>query len=103
MVHPTTDLDPSLLVKTANSLKAIAHPVRLAMVELLKDGGKLTVTEIYESLGLEQAVTSQHLSILRDKNILKSQRKGKHTFYSLKHPCVVDVIQMILNTHADDN
>ncbi|MEM6263165.1 MAG: metalloregulator ArsR/SmtB family transcription factor [Bacteroidota bacterium] len=101
MLPHTTKLEKSLLAKTANSLKAIAHPVRLAMIELLQDGKRLNVTQIYETLGLEQAVASQHLSILKDKNILTSKREGKHTFYFLKHECVIDVITLILSTHDD--
>jgi DNA-binding transcriptional ArsR family regulator len=99
MYQPSPQIDPALLVKTSNSLKAIAHPVRLSMVELLKDGRKLNVTQIYEALGLEQAVASQHLSILKDKKIFTSERKGKHTYYFIKHDCVVDVIDLIISIH----
>ena len=81
-----------LLERTASSLKAIAHPVRLAMIDLLKDGRRMNVTEIYTALNLEQAVASQHLSILKDRDILASKRQGKHSYYFLKHPEIVDII-----------
>ena len=98
MFQPSIEIDTNALIQTAHSLKAIAHPIRLAMVELLKKGEQLNVTEIYETLGLEQAVASQHLGVLRERNILKATRNGKHTFYSLRHPCVVDVIELMLST-----
>lgn len=94
----TNHLDKTLLERTAASLKAIAHPVRLAMIDLLKDGKRLNVTQIYMALGLEQAVASQHLSILKEKDILDSKRQGKHSYYFLKHSCVVDVINLVSST-----
>ncbi len=94
-------LDKATLEQTAASLKAIAHPVRLAMIDLLKDGKRMNVTQIYMALGLEQAVASQHLSILKDKAILDSKRQGKHSYYFLKHACVVEVIDLILSTFED--
>lgn len=95
----STRTEKALLEKTAGSLKAIAHPVRLAMIDLLKDGRRMNVTQIYNELGLEQAVASQHLSILKDKNVFDSKRQGKHSFYFLKHPCVVEIIDVILSTY----
>lgn len=94
----TNHLDKTLLERTAASLKAIAHPVRLAMIDLLKDGKRLNVTQIYMALGLEQAVASQHLSILKEKDILDSKRQGKHSYYYLKHSCVVEAINLVSST-----
>lgn len=94
-------LNRVILERTAASLKAIAHPVRLAMIDLLRDGKRLNVTQIYQALGLEQAVASQHLSILKEKNILSSKRQGKHSYYYLKHPSILEVISLVLTTHED--
>ena len=91
-------VDRPLLERTAISLKAIAHPVRLAMIDLLKDGRRLNVTQIYQALNLEQAVASQHLSILKEKGILASKRQGKHSYYFLKHPAVVEIVDLLLST-----
>ena len=68
------------------------------MIDLLKDGRRLNVTQIYTALGMEQAVASQHLTILKSKNILDSRRQGKHSYYFLKHPRIIEVITLILNT-----
>ncbi len=98
-IQPTTNrLDKAILERTASSLKAVAHPVRLAMIDLLKDGKRLNVTQIYSTLGLEQAVASQHLSILKERDILDSKRQGKHSYYYLKHSCIVEVIDLIIST-----
>lgn len=98
-IQPTSNrLDKPLLERTAASLKAVAHPVRLAMIDLLKDGKRLNVTQIYSTLGLEQAVASQHLSILKERDILDSKRQGKHSYYYLKHTCIVEVIDLIITT-----
>lgn len=94
----STQLDKDILERTASSLKAIAHPIRLAIIDLLKDGRRMNVTQIYMTLGLEQAVASQHLSILKDKDILDSKRQGKHSYYFLKHPKVIEVLNLILGT-----
>ena len=95
-------IDRALLEKTASSLKAIAHPVRLAMIDLLKDGRRLNVTQIYTTLKLEQAVASQHLSILKDRDILTSKRQGKHSYYFLKHPAIVEVLEILMKTFDPD-
>lgn len=99
MQAKSVSLDRVILERTAASLKAIAHPVRLAMIDLLRDGKRLNVTQIYQALGLEQAVASQHLSILKEKNILSSKRQGKHSYYYLKHPSILEVIALVLTTH----
>ncbi|GAB4429940.1 MAG: metalloregulator ArsR/SmtB family transcription factor [Bacteroidia bacterium] len=87
-----------MLNRTAGSLKAIAHPVRLAIIDLLKDGRRMNVTQIYTALNLEQAVVSQHLGILKDREFLDSRRQGKHSYYFLKHPQIVEVVSLILAT-----
>ncbi|MEL6676642.1 MAG: metalloregulator ArsR/SmtB family transcription factor [Bacteroidota bacterium] len=98
----SSKLDKVTLEQTAASLKAIAHPVRLAMIDLLKDGRRMNVTQIYSALGLEQAVASQHLSILKEKQILASKRQGKHSYYFLKHPHIVEVINLLLASREED-
>jgi len=81
----TNRLDPEQLERAANMLKAIAHPMRIAIIGFLEDGLQLSVTEIHEKLGIEQSTTSHHLGILKDKGVLVSRREGKNTYYSLKH------------------
>ena len=87
------ELDANRLEMAANMLKAIAHPMRIAILKHLEGGKKLTVTEIHELLGIEQSTTSHHLGILKDKGVLCSRREGKNTSYYLKH----DILSQIIN------
>lgn len=80
-----TAVSPELLEKAAGMLKAIAHPVRISIVQYLEDGEKRTVTEIHKKLGIGQAAASHHLVILRDRGVLSSRREGKHILYYLRH------------------
>lgn len=83
------------IIKASNMLKAIAHPIRMQVVELLEANSSLNVTEIYSNLDIEQAVASHHLTILKDRDLLQSEREGKHTFYRLKHKQLSQIIDCI--------
>lgn len=83
------------LESAAEMLKAIAHPIRIAIVGMLDSNKKLTVTEIHEALAIEQAVASHHLSILKNKGVLLSERSGKNCYYSLKHQRLSQIIECI--------
>ena len=76
-------LDHVELEKLADTLKVIAHPIRIAILGLLEDGKKMTVTEIYQKLDIEQAPASHHLGLLKSRGLLKSERDGKSNFYFL--------------------
>jgi DNA-binding transcriptional ArsR family regulator len=82
------------LERTATFLKAIAHPMRIAILDLLSDGNSKSVTQIYQRLGLEQAVASHHLGLLKNKGVLNSKRAGKNIYYSLKTEKLVDLISI---------
>lgn len=91
------ELNIEKLESVANMLKAIAHPMRIAILNLLDEGNKLTVSEIHQSLGIEQSSTSHHLGILKDKGVLCSKREGKNTYYFLKHENFAKVIECVGN------
>ena len=76
-------VDPEVVQETARMLRCLGHPVRLRILDLLERRDELTVTEIYEALGLEQAVCSQHLTLMRDKSILDHRKEGVNVFYSV--------------------
>ncbi len=78
-----TKHDLKFLEDATETLRAIAHPIRLLIIEMLFERKSMTVTEIYEELGIEQAVASHHLRILKDKDILEVRRDGKNSIYSL--------------------
>ncbi|PIX36320.1 MAG: transcriptional regulator [Bacteroidetes bacterium CG_4_8_14_3_um_filter_31_14] len=88
-------LDVEQLNEASEMLKAIAHPLRIAMIGLLEDGKHLTVTEIHELLSIEQSTTSHHLGILKSKGVLSSKRNGKNTFYYLKYDRLSEIVDCI--------
>lgn len=89
------ELDAELLERAANMLKAIAHPMRIAILNHLEDGKRLTVTEIHQMLNIEQSTASHHLGILKDKGVLGSVRDGKNTIYFLKHESLNNIVDCV--------
>ncbi len=89
------NLDIQKLELAASKLRAMAHPMRIAIIDLLTENKKLTVTEIYERLNIEQASASHHLNILKNKGLLESKRDGKMILYSLKTTVLANVIECI--------
>jgi len=89
------ELNPEVLEKAANMLKAIAHPIRISIVQYLEDGKKRTVTEIHKKLGIGQAAASHHLVILKDRGVLSSKREGKNNWYFLKHSNLKNVLTSV--------
>ena len=89
------DINISKLELAAGKLRAISHPMRIAMINLLASGNKKSVTEIYESLDIEQATASHHLNILKSKGLLLSKREGKKIYYSLKNITLAEIIECI--------
>lgn len=71
--------------KSAIILRALNHQLRQHIFKLLEEKEKLTVTDIYKHLKLEQSVASQHLAILRRAGIVRTEREGKFVFYILNH------------------
>ncbi len=88
-------LDIVKLEAVASKLRAIAHPMRIAIIDLLNEKKKLSVTDIYEYLKIEQAAASHHLNILKSKGILASRRDGKQIHYSLKNSTLLEIITCI--------
>lgn len=76
-------IDYIAVKKAAMVLRAINHKLRQQIIKLLEEHKKMTVTEIYVKLRLEQSVASQHLAILRRAGIVVTDREGKFIYYSL--------------------
>lgn len=93
------EFDMNELEKAAFILKTIAHPTRLAIIDLLSKEGKQTVSEICNKLNLEQSLASHHLSVMKLKGVLLSEREGKNVYYSLKLTEVTQVMSCI--EHCD--
>lgn len=93
-------IDARKLEQVAFILKTIAHPARLAIVDLLDKNKKMSVNEIAEKLNLEQSLTSHHLNNMKIKGILQSEREGKSMYYSIKLEEVIKVIACIESCDA---
>ena len=79
----------------AEIFQALAHPTRIAILDLLRDGD-LTVGNVAERLGLEQANLSQHLAVLRAKQIVATRKAGNQVFYSVRDPLIWKVLDLML-------
>jgi DNA-binding transcriptional ArsR family regulator len=88
-------LDIEKMEKVAFILKTTAHPTRIAIVQLLAANDQLSVSDISERLNVEQSLLSHHLSGMKLKGILSSNRDGKNIYYALKMREVIDVIQCL--------
>jgi len=81
--------------KAALILRAINHKLRQQMLKLLDENKKMTVTELYVKLRLEQSVASQHLAILRRAGIVTTVRTGKFIFYSPNYARITEVTKFV--------
>jgi DNA-binding transcriptional ArsR family regulator len=97
----TERLEVGALNECADMLKALAHPLRMSIIDLLDQRGKQTVTQIYEAMNVEQAIASHHLSILRNKGLLMSSREGKNTYYYIARPQISQVIACMENCQKE--
>jgi DNA-binding transcriptional ArsR family regulator len=84
-------VDILTLKKAALILRAINHKLRIQILKLINTHGKLTVTEIYVKLRLEQSVASQHLAILRRAGYVYTERDGKFIYYSVNHQRMAEI------------
>lgn len=81
------------LEKAARCLRTMAHPLRLMIIHLLSQR-EYSVQELEKELGASQSNISQHLSLLKDKEILASRRLAQQVFYRLNNPRLVDLISL---------
>jgi ArsR family transcriptional regulator len=100
---PITDKARSGRLRTfkAEFFKALAHPVRIHLIDCLRDGER-SVGELAEMIGLEMANVSQQLAVLRGKNIVTSRKEGNVAYYSVVDPELfhfLDSAKAVFNNH----
>ena len=78
-----------LFKKQAEIAKAIAHPLRVAIVDFLRDGEQC-VCDIAEYIGSERSNVSRHLAVMVNSGVLEYRKEGLKVIYSLKTPCILD-------------
>ena len=94
-----------LFEKQAEIAKAIAHPLRIAVVNFLKDGEQC-VCDIAEHIGSERSNVSRHLSVMSNAGLLEYRKEGLKVIYRLKCACIVDFfscVSRVLKQQAQDN
>jgi DNA-binding transcriptional ArsR family regulator len=80
--------------RRSSVIKAIAHPTRLFILDLLREGS-LCVCEINERIDADLSTISKHLSLLKNAGLVSSQKKGLQVHYTLEMPCVLDALACI--------
>src|SRR5829696_10596421 len=96
-VAPSSELkiDVIQLKKAALILRAVNHKLRQQVMKLIHQNSKMTVTEIYVKLRLEQSVASQHLAILRKAGFVKTERDGKFIYYTVNTTRLEELNQFV--------
>jgi DNA-binding transcriptional ArsR family regulator len=85
------------LNKAIEMLKAGAHPQRMAIIDVLSSGKKYTNTQLQEILNIEQAILSQHLTLMRNKGILDVKKEGKYRYYYIRQKEFIKILNCIEN------
>lgn len=78
-------------------MRALAHPLRLRILEYIDDEGETNVNKIYRSLNIEQSITSQHLRVLRLADVVQCERDGKMVVYKIKYDVVTKAERALNN------
>ena len=91
----SVNVDYHALKKAALVLRALNHKLRQQLLKLIEEEKKITVTEIYVRLRLEQSVASQHLAILRKAGIVNTERDGKFIFYTVNYKRIDEISQFV--------
>jgi DNA-binding transcriptional ArsR family regulator len=85
----------------ASMCKALNDSKRLLLLYALRNG-RFTVTELCELIEAPQSNTSQHLAVLRDRGLVEAERQGNNVVYSLRHPKVIDAIDILRGVMSDE-
>src|SRR5579862_5821955 len=87
-------MDDALRQFKSEIFQGLAHPTRIAIVELLRDG-EMSAGKLIEKLGIEQANASQHLAVLRAKQIVVNRKAGNQVFYSIRDRALIEVLDIL--------
>jgi DNA-binding transcriptional ArsR family regulator len=96
---------PGLQAFKADFFRALAHPIRIRILETLGEGDR-SVQELQAALDLDQPIVSQQLAVLRAKNIVRSRKVGTTVRYTLSDPLITSLLgvaRQIFNNHLVDS
>jgi ArsR family transcriptional regulator len=83
------------LSESSELMRALAHPLRIKILGFIDKHGTINVNKIYNTLKIEQSITSQHLRIMRSAGVLISERDGKFVHYKINYPKVDKAVKAI--------
>ena len=95
IIQPELKIDFQVLRKSVLVLRAINHKLRQEMIRMINKEGKMTVTDLYVKLRLEQSVASQHLALLRRAGVVVTSRDGKFIYYSVDHERMYEISRLL--------
>ena len=95
IMQPELRIDFQVLRKSVLVLRAVNHKLRQEMIRLINQEGKMTVTELYVKLRLEQSVASQHLALLRRAGVVITSRDRKFIYYSVDHERMDEIARLL--------
>lgn len=78
----------------AELFRALGSPVRIRILEVLRDAGSLTVGELQQRLGVESSNVSQHLAVLRGRGLIEARRDGTSIWYSIAEPGLAELLDV---------
>ena len=94
-------IDPTILELHAKVCRTMAHPIRLALLNALRDGER-GVGDLAEAIDVRQPLVSQHLAVLRNQGLLRYRRSGNEVFYRIAYPKMIqacDLLREVLFEH----
>ena len=94
---PLQNVDYLRIKKAALVLRAMNHKLRQQILKTIHEYKRITVTELYVKLRLEQSVASQHLAILRKAEIVSTTREGKFIFYTINNERIASINEFVKN------
>jgi len=96
---------PPVFVRKAELFRALGHPARIRILQLLRDGER-TVGDLQATLELDSSGTSQHLAALRKQDLVETRRQGTNVYYRVKDRRTLELLQLakeILASNLEDN
>ena len=102
MRKTVTNINHEKLDDSTHILRALAHPLRMKILHFIDQHDSINVNKIYNTLKLEQSITSQHLKVLRLAGLVRAKKDGKYMHYSLNYDKIGQAIQAIRNFLAEE-
>lgn len=98
MSNDNSAIPAATLKRTAAVIKCLGHPLRLSLLDALRDG-ELTVSQLQDATGAQQASVSRQLAILRGRDIVASRREGLNVYYRTIEPRVTTILRCLHTNH----